>query len=429
MAPVNILEEGVGEPSSNAIRVLVTGFGPFWRYTENPSWSAVKPLHNTILHVEPSTDPVFVQNQGLTQTPQHPIIARADQIGAVHLDDHLDDMPVDDADAIPTTPIEVHITTLEIPVTYQAVMSAVPGLHASPPVLPETPEGKPLHPTSPEDGYDFIFHVGVAGRGHLRLEQLAHKHGYRMKDADGQYAPVVPVVKEAPKDPDAEMMETQRAVVPPEGPVAGSAPKPDRMNAPIPVTEIGRPLPVTEIGPPVPVTEIGPPVPVTEIGPPSDLAPGVNRFQIHPRLTGLDPADPDEALFDEAVGVVPPIIETHEHPAVRGYGVGYEQFSDELATEIDVASLIHSMKEFGHSQVYSSMDAGHFLCDFLYFGSLAEAKRLAFNKEKDKLRNTPPRATPVLFMHCPPDGQPLKTEAVTDAIKFIVAWVCRRARP
>ena len=75
------------------------------------------------------------------------------------------------------------------------------------------------------------------------------------------------------------------------------------------------------------------------------------------------------------------------------------------------------------------MDAGHYLCDFLFYGSLAEAKRAAANKEKDKIRNTPPRPTPVLFMHCPPDGQPLKTEAVTDAIKYIVAWVCRRTRP
>lgn len=75
------------------------------------------------------------------------------------------------------------------------------------------------------------------------------------------------------------------------------------------------------------------------------------------------------------------------------------------------------------------MDAGHYLCDFLFYGSLAEAKRVARGQEKDKIRNTPPRATPVLFMHCPPDGQPLKTEAVTSAIKFIVAWVCRSTKP
>lgn len=76
------------------------------------------------------------------------------------------------------------------------------------------------------------------------------------------------------------------------------------------------------------------------------------------------------------------------------------------------------------------MDAGHYLCDFLFYGSLAEAKKFARTQDsKDKVRGTPPRATPVLFMHCPPDGQPLRTEAVTSAIKFIVGWVCRSTRP
>ena len=55
------------------------------------------------------------------------------------------------------------------------------------------------------------------------------------------------------------------------------------------------------------------------------------------------------------------------------------------------------------------MDAGHFLCDFLFYASLAEAKRHATKLEKDKTRSTPPKMTPVLFMHCPPVGQPLDT--------------------
>ena len=72
------------------------------------------------------------------------------------------------------------------------------------------------------------------------------------------------------------------------------------------------------------------------------------------------------------------------------------------------------------------MDAGHFLCDFLFYASLAEAKRHATKLEKDKTRSTPPKMTPVLFMHCPPVDQPLSTEKVTDAIQRIVLWVCSR---
>ena len=77
-------------------------------------------------------------------------------------------------------------------------------------------------------------------------------------------------------------------------------------------------------------------------------------------------------------------------------------------------------------QVYSSMDAGHYLCDFIFYCSLAEAKRGIAPQEKFKERSTPPKPTPVLFMHCPPVDQPLSTEQVTDAIQRIVLWVCGR---
>lgn len=63
------------------------------------------------------------------------------------------------------------------------------------------------------------------------------------------------------------------------------------------------------------------------------------------------------------------------------------------------------------------MDAGHYLCDFIYYCSLAEAKRTA--KPYEKRRNTQ-----VLFLHCPPVNQPLSTEEVTDAIKRIIVWMC-----
>lgn len=54
------------------------------------------------------------------------------------------------------------------------------------------PESTDLHfPPPPDHGYDFIFHIGVAGRGDLRMERLGHKLGYFMKDADGKLAPVV----------------------------------------------------------------------------------------------------------------------------------------------------------------------------------------------------------------------------------------------
>ena len=72
------------------------------------------------------------------------------------------------------------------------------------------------------------------------------------------------------------------------------------------------------------------------------------------------------------------------------------------------------------------MDAGHYLCDFIFYCSLAESKRGITPQEKFKERSTPPRSTPVLFMHCPPVDQPLSTEQVTDAIQRVILWVCGR---
>jgi pyroglutamyl-peptidase len=49
-------------------------------------------------------------------------------------------------------------------------------------------------PTSrppPEDGFDLIVHVGVAGPGPLRTERLAHKTGYQLPDYERQSPPII----------------------------------------------------------------------------------------------------------------------------------------------------------------------------------------------------------------------------------------------
>ncbi|CCM00397.1 uncharacterized protein FIBRA_02427 [Fibroporia radiculosa] len=173
-----------------AIRVLITGFGPFHKFNENPSWLAVKPLHNTVLYTNP--DPIVI-------------------------DDHA--IVTDEMEEMAPRPQPIHITAIEIPVSYQSVLAVTPGLHARPPVLPEPKDPAMVLPPPPVNGYDFMFHVGVAGRGPLRMEKLAHKNGFRMKDADGQYAPVVHLPKEHPRDPEAEVeiMEQFLSLVPPSG--------------------------------------------------------------------------------------------------------------------------------------------------------------------------------------------------------------------
>lgn len=101
----------------------------------------------------------------------------------------------------------IHITALKIPVTYDAVLSSVPGFHARPPVLALLPGSDDLSlsgPPPPDDGYDFILHVGVGLGGGLKIEQLGHKLGYCMADAEGKLAPPVSQGEEAPGDGNKE---------------------------------------------------------------------------------------------------------------------------------------------------------------------------------------------------------------------------------
>ncbi|KAJ3788643.1 hypothetical protein GGU11DRAFT_691602 [Lentinula aff. detonsa] len=292
-------EEGV-------FNVLLTGFGPFQNHKpENPSWLAVKPLHNVVIPLD--SDPVVIDGQ---------VVMRATS----------------------SKQWLVKISALQIPVEYEAVMDIVPKLHLRPPVLPDEVKDD-FYPLPPDKGYDFIFHVGVAGRGPLRMEKLGHKLGYHMKDAVGRMAPIV------------------------KGPPS----------------EFGR-------------REIEDTVSV-----------GEQPLQVGERL-GL-------GFEMESAG------DSYSARPNRGFGVGYEKFSDEIYTDIDVSRLVYDLRNSGIEQIYSSMDAGHYICDFTYYCSLAESKRNGKPYEKD-------RNTQVLFVHCPPVGQPLTTEDVTEAIRRIVFWVC-----
>jgi len=69
--------------------------------------------------------------------------------------------------------------------------------------------------------------------------------------------------------------------------------------------------------------------------------------------------------------------------------------------------------------VQLSTDPGRYVCDFILYSSLAEARVQAAARagEGDK----PPAK--VLFMHVPPAGQPHSLQQMTEAIKKVVSWV------
>lgn len=76
-----------------------------------------------------------------------------------------------------------------VPVTYEAVFTIVPGLHARPPVLPGNHSRGTLPP--PLHGYDLIIHVGAGHHGPVSLERFAHKTGYELPDVSGKFAPII----------------------------------------------------------------------------------------------------------------------------------------------------------------------------------------------------------------------------------------------
>ncbi len=107
------------------------------------------------------------------------------------------------------------------------------------------------------------------------MEKLSHKFGYRMKDAEGLYAPAVHLPKEGHGDSEAQRIEIERLV----GFGGGRG--------------------------------------------------GVLSSGVHGDVIDGNPSD----------GI--------EHQPSRGFGKGYENFPDELYTDLDVARLIHHLKEGG----------------------------------------------------------------------------------
>lgn len=180
-------------------------------------------------------------------------------------------------------PRHIHITVCKVPTTYEAVLSLVPSFHARPPVLPEHDE--PLSPNLPphENGFDLCLHIGVAGRGPLRVERMGHKKGYNMKDASGKLAPIVPVTISTEED----------------GPTARPAGSGDaQQTAGQKQQEKQTPF-----------------IPAMRVGSP----------------------EPESIAIETSSGDIP----------ARGLGKGYEAFDDEIHTDIDALKLVHFLKETG----------------------------------------------------------------------------------
>ncbi|GAB1517963.1 hypothetical protein RhiTH_001019 [Rhizoctonia solani] len=106
---------------TRTLRILITGFGPFSGVPENPSWVVASHLNN-----------------------------QTRDFGGV----------------------KVHITALEIPTAYSAVLNTIPALHAS-------------------KEYDAMVHFGLGLPDRFRIERIGHKLGYPAPDAQCKFSDIV----------------------------------------------------------------------------------------------------------------------------------------------------------------------------------------------------------------------------------------------
>ncbi|KAN0059991.1 hypothetical protein ACQY0O_007964 [Thecaphora frezii] len=164
------------------VKVLITGYGPFRSVVNNPSWLAVKPLHNLRLDLA------------------RPLSSASAQAAPANVE--------------AGTPAQALIQCIQLPVHYGQILDTIPRLHSathaySPDAtlwfdprcdtasglagVPDKsyPQGYSIQPPSPEDGWDVILHVGVGRQGGVECETLAHKLGYNLPDAAECLAPLV----------------------------------------------------------------------------------------------------------------------------------------------------------------------------------------------------------------------------------------------
>ncbi|CDS00435.1 uncharacterized protein SPSC_01675 [Sporisorium scitamineum] len=279
--------------------ILITGFGPFMSVGNNPSWLAVKPLHDTVLDL--STAPTL-------STTRDDKVANGDDDGG--------------------SGFKGRIQAMQIPVHYGSVLDVVPRIHGCEPGAPEArfwydsrldrdfggkprgvyPEAYPVEPPVSKS-WDVVIHVGVGRQGSLRCETQAHKLGYGKPDANGEYAP----------------------------------------------------------------------------------------------------------LTDSTANVLPKHLD--KDGAIRGFSTAYETFTELESTRIPVSELVSWLKERGMEgdEVDQSFDPGRYLCDFICYCSLCEAKRSG-------------KGTLVLFVHVPPAGERLEVERCTEAIRAIAWFMANKRR-
>lgn len=292
------------------VEVLVTGFGPFGRVKDNPSFLCTKDLHDLILESIPS--------------------------------------PIDGSPRAK----RIHVQVIQTSVAYSHTLDLVPRIHGLKPSSTEAkiyldPEGEQPDPTTglgaqgngshfpqgyrgicvPAKGYwDHVVHFGVGLNGSVAIETVAHKRGYQLPDVKGERAPIALDQSATKRRGDDEQSAAEKG-------------EEINMQASPSITTSGR--------------------------------------------TNL----------------------------IRGFGQGYRPFDDELQTDNEVTRLVEWLKQDrGYEHIRQSTDPGRFLCDYIFYCSLAERQR---SKHQ----------TTVQFVHVPPLRSPYTLQDLQRIARDVVTWI------
>ena len=165
------------------ISVIIVPLQAFRGYDDNPSWLAVRNLHD--IQLDLSKEPTYANGKVADDTS---------------------------SSQNPTGPV-AHIQCVHIPVHYGTILDTIPRLHGSKePFSPQAerwfddrcdstglaghkdkcyPDGYRIE--HPKEGFDVIIHVGVGRAGGIRVETLGHKIGYKHGDTQEDLAPELPL--------------------------------------------------------------------------------------------------------------------------------------------------------------------------------------------------------------------------------------------
>lgn len=95
-----------------------------------------------------------------------------------------------------------------------------------------------------------------------------------------------------------------------------------------------------------------------------------------------------------------------------------------LETSLDTESLAESLsKRFPQFRIFKSTNAGRYICEYTYFGSMAEC--LIARSRKSEASVPYKKLTKVLFVHVPPQTDSLTINEMADVVRALIEEVAK----